>query len=89
MICPRPAREAIPQPAGLAELVFGDQDVPSVARRSVPLANPFCRLAIRVRIGARSTLTVPNCGACRPSLRLAFDVDALSVVILNSTVPRS
>jgi hypothetical protein len=41
MICPCQAREAIPQPAGLAELVFGDQGKSSDAQWIVPLANLF------------------------------------------------
>lgn len=39
IICPCQAREAIPQPAGLAELVFGDQGTSSVAQWVGPLVN--------------------------------------------------
>ncbi|KAI4525722.1 hypothetical protein K525DRAFT_260764, partial [Schizophyllum commune Loenen D] len=39
IICPCQAREAISQPAGLAELVFGDQDVSSDALGLGPAAN--------------------------------------------------
>ncbi|KAI4293714.1 hypothetical protein K525DRAFT_262594, partial [Schizophyllum commune Loenen D] len=39
IICLCQAREAILQPAGLAELVFGDQDVSSDAQGLGPAAN--------------------------------------------------
>jgi len=41
IICPCQAREAIPQPAGLAELVLGDQNRPSVRAVDRGAHKPF------------------------------------------------